>query len=431
MKMLSDESGQYTIFLAFFLGILFFGIAALAIDAGMIYREKRMVQTAADAAALAASAEYSANSTSITSTAQAVAQQQPGGIIASEVTATSVNGGADIVVTISHVTATTFFLKAFRSTPFTVGAMAEASTVVPPVCDYAGTAINAYGTGCLRAAYCSAEANGPILVSGSGIINVCSVSSSSTITNSWSTLESPVPAGCSGNVTQNTATISDPLAGNVPSATANGTGYSVSKCVSNYHPNNGGNTYSIGPTGSCTNNGGCTPAAPVVQTLTISGQQISAVCFSGLDLANGNTITLTPGLYIINGGTLEFDGGATVGGSGVTFYLTNGASVNFTGGVTGTFTAPTTGPYNNILFYQDSGDTNAATFNGGASGGFNGTLYFPAATALNVAGNAQITMNGILDTGGTLNVSGSACITNNYNPANIANPLLNAVKLVK
>ena len=54
VRLLRDESGQATIFMALFMGILFLGFAALAIDVGMLYRERRIVQTAADAGALAA-----------------------------------------------------------------------------------------------------------------------------------------------------------------------------------------------------------------------------------------------------------------------------------------------------------------------------------------------------------------------------------------
>jgi len=61
MRILRDESGQATILVALFLGIVFLGCAALVVDAGMLYREKTMVQTAADAAAIAVSAQYSSN----------------------------------------------------------------------------------------------------------------------------------------------------------------------------------------------------------------------------------------------------------------------------------------------------------------------------------------------------------------------------------
>jgi hypothetical protein len=45
--------------------------------------------------------------------------------------------------------------------------------------------------------------------------------------------------------------------------------------------------------------------------------------------------------------------------------------------------APTTGPYAGILFYQDAGNTNAATITATGGSTLQGALYFPQA-ALNL-----------------------------------------------
>ena len=41
---------------------------------------------------------------------------------------------------------------------------------------------------------------------------------------------------------------------------------------------------------------------------------------------------MAPGVYVIDGGALSINSTATVNGSGVTFYLTNGATVSMNGG---------------------------------------------------------------------------------------------------
>jgi hypothetical protein len=98
---------------------------------------------------------------------------------------------------------------------------------------------------------------------------------------------------------------------------------------------------------------------------------------------NGATVTLNPGVYVINGGQLHFESGANghsnLGGNGVFFYLVNGASVVFDNGANVNLvaggntqssgsTAPDVGPsgtYNHVVIYQDTSD--------------NGGIYAPGA----------------------------------------------------
>jgi len=52
MKMLKDDDGQAVVFVASFLGLVALGFVALAVDVGFFFHEKRMAQSAADAAAM-------------------------------------------------------------------------------------------------------------------------------------------------------------------------------------------------------------------------------------------------------------------------------------------------------------------------------------------------------------------------------------------
>jgi len=103
----------------------------------------------------------------------------------------------------------------------------------------------------------------------------------------------------------------------------------------------------------------------------------------GITVDNGATnITFSAGNYIIDGGYLTFSSG-TSSGSGVMFYLTGTnatyGSVVINNSATVTLSAPTSGTYQGILFYQNRSITssNAATFDGGAAMKLTGTLYFP------------------------------------------------------
>lgn len=102
------------------------------------------------------------------------------------------------------------------------------------------------------------------------------------------------------------------------------------------------------------------------------------------------TANLNPGTYVINGGTLTIDSKATVSGSGVTFVLANNATVKINGGANVNISAPTSGSNAGIAFYQVPGADNsiAQRFNGGSNMTINGALYFPNQTVSFNGGNA-------------------------------------------
>jgi Flp pilus assembly protein TadG len=107
------------------------------------------------------------------------------------------------------------------------------------------------------------------------------------------------------------------------------------------------------------------------------------------DTTYGSTFILTSrnaGVTTLPGG-LQVDFGATVTGNGVTFYNYGPSGgikfdwASFTlGGVN--LTAPTTGSYSGILFFQDLGNISAAQIVGSAAWNvkLQGTYYFPGAT---------------------------------------------------
>jgi Flp pilus assembly protein TadG len=91
------------------------------------------------------------------------------------------------------------------------------------------------------------------------------------------------------------------------------------------------------------------------------------------------TVTLNPGVYVINGGTLKFNANANVTGAGVTFYLTNGATLDMNGGAQVNLSAPTSGAYSGLVFYGDRTQASAVNkINGNASSTITGAIYFPS-----------------------------------------------------
>ena len=107
---------------------------------------------------------------------------------------------------------------------------------------------------------------------------------------------------------------------------------------------------------------------------------------------NSNIITFASGTYILAGGNgLSVSGGSNTlnGSAGVTFYNTdnhvdgNYANVNFSGNNTLNLTAPSSGDYAGVLFYNDSStasSTSGAKFNVSGNNtfsNFDGVIYYP------------------------------------------------------
>jgi hypothetical protein len=98
---------------------------------------------------------------------------------------------------------------------------------------------------------------------------------------------------------------------------------------------------------------------------------------SGLQLKG--KVKFNPGLYIIEGGTFSASAGAQIEGTGVTFYLTDGASMNLNGGATLNLAAPIIDPFSGILFFGTRSDSSIShSVNGGSSSTFQGLVYFAA-----------------------------------------------------
>jgi hypothetical protein len=118
------------------------------------------------------------------------------------------------------------------------------------------------------------------------------------------------------------------------------------------------------------------------------------------------------GLYIMNGGGFNNSHGGTINGTGVTIYLTGqhgftAAGMQLLGNSVSNLSAPSSGTYQGILFYQDRSASyatanflsNSATLNA------TGTLYFKT-TALNMTGNVHTGKLAIVAS--TLSIVGSS-----------------------
>ncbi|MFQ5773023.1 MAG: TadG family pilus assembly protein [Kiloniellaceae bacterium] len=117
----------------------------------------------------------------------------------------------------------------------------------------------------------------------------------------------------------------------------------------------------------------------------------------GIKITGGN-VTFQPGMYVLSGTGLHVSGDASLTGSEVTFYLAPGTvgdigkSVDIKGTAQATLSAPTAGPYEGVLFYQDrAAPTTLKNYiKGGSDMVVTGTLYFPT-TEVEFSGNSNTT----------------------------------------
>jgi hypothetical protein len=131
---------------------------------------------------------------------------------------------------------------------------------------------------------------------------------------------------------------------------------------------------------------GACESSGVVLTNQQTGTINPGVICNGISLSGQSTLTMNPGLYVIKGG-FSITGQASVTGAGVTLYIADGTA-NLTGGTDIHLTAPDSGYWQGILFYQDRNNTNPVTLVGGSGADIKGAIYVPSA-ALNLAGGSS------------------------------------------
>ncbi|WP_181171124.1 pilus assembly protein TadG-related protein [Mesorhizobium sp. B2-3-14] len=97
---------------------------------------------------------------------------------------------------------------------------------------------------------------------------------------------------------------------------------------------------------------------------------------NGLSLSG--SVTLQPGVYVIQGGDFRVNANANVAGDGVLIYLAGGSRVSMNGNATVNLSAATSGTYSGVLMYGDrTAIGGQSTFNGTATSLLTGALYFP------------------------------------------------------
>jgi hypothetical protein len=397
------------------------GVAALAVDIGDLWTTRRLMQSAADAGAVAGASEIAigGSSTAIAAAAKDAASHngfadggtRPGTsntiTVAVHNPPTSgpyaANSGA-VEVDVSQ-TQPTYFMKVLGMQTVPVSTTAVAVTLSSGSCVYS----------------LDKSASGATTVGGTATVNsACglydnSISGSALTVSGGGTITAPL-VGVVGGTSINGGGSTPPSTGIVqfgdPLAYIAAPSFSPSSC-SSFHTQN------------------------------ISGPQSPQTYCGGIHINGGNSVTFASGLYVIDGGGITIDGGASVSGTGVTFYLTgnngNGNSAANYSGVTINSTAtvnlssPCDGAASGIkgmLFFQDRSITNGngSSINGASGSTFNGAIYFPT-TPLSYAGSSAV--NGFtLIVADTLTFTGNSSVGNDVTSC-LAKSLIQDAALVQ
>jgi hypothetical protein len=170
-------------------------------------------------------------------------------------------------------------------------------------------------------------------------------------------------------------------------------------------------------------------------TLNISSTRtISPDTYCGGISINGGTVTLNPGLYVMNGGGTSI----TDLGKGVTIFNTGAVSgsggyrgIKITGGSTATLSAPTdtsNGGIVGILFFEDRnvswsavGSSQTSQITGGSNTSLVGALYFPTTTLTYSGGSSLTAWTDIVAY--QLQVTGPSWINDNYSLSSGYSPI--------
>lgn len=148
--------------------------------------------------------------------------------------------------------------------------------------------------------------------------------------------------------------------------------------------------------------------------------------YTSITVTSG-TVTLNPGLYILTGTagstSLTMTGG-TLSGTGVTLYIKGGVSE--TGSARMNLTAPTTGQYNGVLFFE--GDNAGMAFTMASGTTFQGIVYAPQSSVAVTGSSVTISSDFIV---GSLGVTGLTLTDTNYAVTTNPNSVLGKLGLVE
>jgi len=362
-----DRRGNYAVITALLSPVLI-GSAGLATEGGLWMYVHQSLQGAADSAALSAATLYSLNSSrNLSDQAQSVVATYGYTV-----------GTSGTTVTVNRPPATGSYTgnnKAIEVIVTTQQSRLLSSIFATGAVTVAGRAValpGNNGAGCVLTL--NATASGAVTSNGSSGITLsqCAVYDNS---NNSSALVN----GGSATINALSVNVVGQVSGGSGITTTQGTNTGVSPTTDPY-------AGVVMPTlGGCNQNN-----ASYNSNATIS----PGVYCNGIQINAGAVVTMNPGVYFIDRGTLKMSGNSTLKGTGVTIIFTSSTGSNYAdatinGGSTLAITAPTTGATKGIVMFGDRNMPTSTTFkfNGGDTQVLGGAVYIPKGTLQYAGGN--------------------------------------------
>ena len=370
MRIHRDERGQTIILVALSLPLLL-GFIGIATDVGALFKDKRTMQTAADAAAIAGALSLNSGNTAITAAGKKASAangytDSSNGVIVNVVNGPTwqfsnykgVTGYVEATVTKPE---STIFLSIFGYPSVNVSARAVAANGPSTTCGFilgtassgGGSTFNVFTGASLQSAspqcglIVDSSTSPPITVAAGSTLNMKSIGTVGDCGGG---------GGCGGGTIIPTPVAgvipySDPL-GYLPQFTCNGA--------------------------SCTNG---TDTYPCISNPDLT-RPLQPGCYNGITAVGNFAINLQPGTYVFNGDLSLGGTGGSLSGTNVTIFMASGTITFANNSATLNLSAPTSGTYNGVLFAQSSTDPNTAVINGTAGSTLQGFFYFPDSTVL-------------------------------------------------
>ena len=395
------EGGQMLVLFVLALGVLM-GFVAMTVDVGMILHERRSLQNGADAAALAGVQELP-ESPSL-AIAKALEWAENNGFTAESGATITVNtpylGDPDSIEVIIEEEMPFVFARVLGLESTGVGARAVASNDTASAMGVALLVLEPLG-----GVSFNKVGSGDLIVDGGGAIMV---NDSWTWATQRSGVGDVITSGGFFHYYQG-GWFSDGSGEFAPEPDA----------VTFQMPDPLANLPAPDPYASTSPDSGGTAADPNTKKLTSGDHTLRpGTYWGGIEITSSANVTVEPGNYVLAGGGFKITGGGTIVGDGVFFYNTfdpenqlpnaDGGcdEINLRGSASFTLTAPTSGTYADILFWQDEACDNPMKHEG-ANDFLSGVIYLPGAR-LDLSGSGSVgTVQIVTD---TIDISGNSAL---------------------
>jgi len=377
------------------------GFLAFAIDVGFLFRAKRMAQSAADAAAMAATEEViagnSLTSANVVNAANNAASLNGFNTTAYPVTLTQSSAG---IYSSTDTSAPSTWVQAVVSQPFPTFFMGAFSLGKISSVNVSASAIAAGGSSAQTCVCLLGTTGDDLNMSNDAQLNAnkCGVESNSSSSNAITVVGSASICGTTVSSVSPNWNNSNNInnAGTICAAATRQQGAAPCSAGSIVTPTlPPGITCYANPINGWVLPGWTANYVLPMQNVTETNGHVenelitsNSVCYTSLNLSNAASVTFTPGYTYFIQGDFTTGGGAPVTGNGVVFVISG--NINIANGVTVNLSAPSANGVPGTLIYA-SGAT--ATIQGGSNSNFSGIIYAP---------NANMTLNN--GTGTTTNM---------------------------